>query len=81
MRTLIGALTLAIVLPTGGALARQALHLSSGPILGWRCPMCGTANASESSSGLHAVCRRCAATVEWADIEPKYGEDSPFVDR
>ena len=80
MRLLFGVLALSLLLPTGGALARQALHLASGPIIGWKCPSCGVTNASESSSGLHAVCRRCSTTVDWSEIEPAPSEHSPFVD-
>ena len=81
MRTLFGVLTLALLLPTGAAVARQALNLNASPIIGWRCPECSIANASESSSGLRAVCRRCATTVEWADIEPVEHASLPFIDR
>jgi len=81
MRTLFGVLALALLLPTGAAVARQAFHLNASPIIGWRCPACGVANASESSSGLRAVCRRCSASVEWTEIEPAQHASLPFIDR
>lgn len=81
MRMLFGVLTLALLLPAGAAVARQAFHLNASPIIGWRCPSCGVTNASESSSGLRAVCRRCPMTVEWADIEPADHASLPFIDR
>ncbi len=81
MRTLFGILTLALLLPTGAAVARQALNLNASPIIGWRCPACGVANASESSSGLRTACRRCSTTVAWDDIEPAEHAALPFIDR
>jgi hypothetical protein len=81
MRTLLAALTLAIVLPASAAVARQAFHLNCSPIIGWRCPACGVTNATESLSGLHAICRRCSATVDWSDIEPANEAALPFADR
>lgn len=81
MRTLLGVLTLAIVLPTSAAIARQAFQLNCSPIIGWSCPGCGVTNATESSSGLRAVCRRCSETVDWADIEPANEASLPFTDR
>ncbi|MDQ3331359.1 MAG: hypothetical protein M3552_12010 [Planctomycetota bacterium] len=81
MRTLFSVLALAVVLSTGGAVARQALNINAGPIIGWRCTACGTANASDPTQSFHADCRRCAAEVAWSEIEPATGDLSPFLEQ
>ena len=80
MRTLLAVLVLAIVVPTSAAVARQAFQLNCSPIIGWRCPACGVTNATESTSGLQAICRRCSTSVEWAEIEPANEDALPFTD-
>ena len=74
MRTVIGAIALALALTTGGAVARQALHLHDGPIVGWRCPECGVGNAGEPDRSFHAVCRRCAASHPWEEVVAVTGD-------
>ncbi|MBA3312092.1 MAG: hypothetical protein H0T47_02195 [Planctomycetaceae bacterium] len=81
MRTLLGVLALAVALSTGGAVARQALQINAGAIVGWRCPQCGTANASDPTKSFRADCRRCAAAVDWSEIEPATGDLSPFLEQ
>ena len=76
MRTLLGVLGLAAALTTGGAVARQALYLSPGPIVAWRCPDCGAGNAGDPQTRYDAVCRVCTNRHAWDDVERVTGEDS-----
>ena len=73
MRTVFGVLALSIALTTAGAVARQALHLSDGPIVGWRCPHCGAGNAGDPQATFRAVCRECADGHSWDDLEISTG--------
>ena len=73
MRTLLGAITLTILLTTGGALARQALHINDGPLIGWRCPHCGAGNAADPGQTFRAVCRKCSDGYDWEDVQAVTG--------
>lgn len=68
MRTLIGVITLSVALTAAGAVARQMFHLNDGPIIGWRCPACGSGNAGEPQFRFQAACRRCSFSMSWDDV-------------
>ena len=68
MRTLIAGIALASLLTTGGAVARQALHLQAAPFYPWRCPVCGAVNASDPENRSRVTCRECCARYEWWDV-------------
>lgn len=75
MRTLAGAFTLAILLMTGGAVARQALDMRAGTFNEWTCPACGTGNAAVRGEEANVVCCHCHARYEWWDVlSPLTGE-------
>jgi uncharacterized protein (DUF983 family) len=69
MRTLVAALGLAVVLTTGGAVARQALLPSQGSLVAWRCPACGAGNAGDPEARPSAVCRACSGRYAWGDLD------------
>lgn len=74
MRTFFGVLTLSLALTTAGAITRQALHLSDGPIVGWCCPHCGAGNAGDPKAAFHAVCRECDGGHRWDDVQITTGD-------
>lgn len=76
MRVLFATFLLASSLLSAGTVAREALNWHDRPIIGWRCPACGTRNAGDPQTAFHATCRHCESGYEWRRILPARDAES-----
>lgn len=79
MRIMVAVAILTTIVLAGSTVARQALGWHDRPIIGWRCPHCGTRNASDPEAALEAHCRVCHDGFVWQQVLPRKYQDPHFL--